>query len=231
MASKIDHKELQKRLKEDEVAVMFGELTSKIKHSYEQHGGMILMVIGVIALAYVAYYLYQQKSQSDFVAVQEQFAVANTLIQQENFEEAAQQFGVLLQDFPDADISPVARLLRADSLFQQGDYETALSEYQTALSKLNGADAFLAQVGVIQSLRSLDQSSEALAIVQEQLPKAHSDELKNQLRYLEGACYEDLGQDENALEAYQGIDSTSSWFSQARQRIEWLEAEAAEPIN
>lgn len=231
MSSKIDHKELQKRLKEDEVAVMIGELSKNTRSIVQQFGSLILMGLAVIIIAYVAYQMWQRKNDSDFVAVQEQFAVANTLMQQENYETAVQQYGKLLTDFPNSELSPIAHLLRADGYFKQEDYQNALSDYQAALGGLTGSDIALAQNGIIQSYRSLNQPAEALAVVQDALKNAKSDELRNQYLYLQGACYMDSGDNAKALESFSNIDSDSSWFSQARQHIEWLQAEAVSAIN
>lgn len=231
MSSKIDHKELQKRLKEDEVAVMIGELSKKTRSVFQQYGSSILMGIAVIVIAYVAYQLWERKTNFDNIAVQEQFAVANTLMQQENYENAAQQFGKLLTDFPNSELSPVAHLLRADSYYKQEDYENALNDYQAALGGLSNADKILAQCGIIQTYRSLNRPDDALSVVQNVLNEVSSDELKNQLYYLQGSSYMDKGDNANALESFNNIDSESSWFSQARLHIEWLQAEPVSAIN
>lgn len=231
MSSKIDHKELQKRLKEDEVAVMVGELSHKARSIFQQHGNTILLVIGLIIIGYIAYQLWQKKSNTDFVAVQNQFAAANALIVQENFDGAIQQFGALLNDFPNSGLSPVAYLLRADCYYQKDEYELALHDYQAALPGLSGGDVILAQTGLIQTYRSLNRQDDALGVVQSALNSAQSDELKNQLRYLEASCYKDKGDNAKALEVFHSMDTESSWFSQARQHIEWLEAEAVSSIN
>lgn len=231
MSSKIDHKEMQKRLKEDEVAMMVGELSQKTRTIFQQYGKMILLVIGVIVVGFVAYQLWQKKSDTDFIAVQNQFAAANSLMMQENFDGAIQQLDALLNDFPGSELSPVAHLLRADSHYKKEEYEKALSDYQAALPGLEGSDAVLAQTGLIQSFRSLNRPEEALTAAQNALNAAQSDELKNQLRYLVASCYEDKGDHAKALEVFYSIDTDSSWFSQARQHIEWLEAEAVSSIN
>lgn len=224
--SKIDHKELQKRLKEDELQVYLQEFNENARHFYENHGRQTLFAIGAVAIALIAWNLWSMKLQNDHTAAQASFAAGMALAEQEQFEPALEQFNTLLQSQPDSEVAPYARVMRGHCLVEMGEYDRALQEFQQALPEAaSEADAALIRLAIAQTHRSLGNPSAALNEIEALEQQADSDDFKQQLLYLKGACLEEMGDAEKAIETYSSIEDDSAWYGLAQERLEWLEAE------
>lgn len=232
--SKIDHKELQKRLKEDELSVYMSEFMHNAKVFLDRYGRPLGMGIAIVAVAFIAAMLWRQKVEADYTAAQLHFGNAVAFINEDNHEQALQELGVLLNDYSGSELAPSAHLMRGNSYFELGQFDQARREYEKVLPLLTGANKLAAQIALAQTLRSLGQPQEAMAVLDEIASAGElTGDMTDQLRYMRGGCYEDMDQPDKALETYREIEPGSGWYSLVRERIEWLEAEpaaAAEPL-
>ena len=232
MSAKIDHKELQRRLKEDELQVFWQEFTGNVRRFYNESGRQILIVIIVVLVAVVGWRLWSMKSAADFQAAQLTFATGVTLTQNQQYEPALEQFNSLLQKQPSASVATYAHLMRGHCFVKMEDYDRALTEYQQALSTAKSdADKELIRVSMAQTQRSLGKPAEALKEIEALEASASADEFKSYMAYLKGGCLEELGQADQAVEAYNSIPKDSVWKSFAMERLDWLEAKPVPPIQ
>lgn len=232
MSAKIDHKELQRRLKEDELQVFWQEFSGNARRFYEKSGRQMLFVIGAVLVAIIGWYLWSMKSAADFQAAQLTFATGVTLTQNEQYEPALEQFNSLLQNHPGASVTTYAHLMRGRCFVEMEDYERALQEYQQALSSAkSNADKELIRVAIVQTQRSLGESDAALKEIEALEAQTKANDFKYYLAYLKGGCYEELGQTDKAIEVYKSIDKDSIWNSFALERLDWLEAEPTAVIQ
>ncbi|MDP8245556.1 MAG: tetratricopeptide repeat protein [Candidatus Hinthialibacter antarcticus] len=232
MSAKIDHKELQRRLKEDELQVFWQQFIGNARRFYEKSGRQLLMGIGVVLVAIIGWYLWGMKASADFQAAQLTFATGVTLAQNEQYEPALEQFNSLLQSHPGASVTTYARLMRGRCFVELEDYDRALQEYQQALSSAkSNADKDLIRVAIVQAQRSLGNADAALKEIETLEANAKADDFTFYLAYLKGGCYEELDQTDKAIQAYQSISKDSVWNSFALERLDWLEAEATAPLQ
>lgn len=233
MSSKIDHKELQRRLKEDEVQVYIQELVENGRTFLDTYGAKIGFGLLVVLILSIGTYVWQSRQQSNFTLAQTYFANALTLIQfeQPQYEQAISELTRLIQEFPDARVTPLAFLQRANAHFNTGNLEQALTDYQTAAAQLPVREKIAATMGIIQTHRSLGNAQAALDTIASLEPTLQSDAMKNKILFLKGGVYQDMGDDANALSTYRSIDPDSSWYSFAQDQIRWLEASAVSSVN
>lgn len=230
-AAKIDHKELERRLKEDELAVYLGSAQERLRSIWDVHSRTLAAGFIIIALVVAGFYLWSVKSNTVIRESQLLFGNATILAQAQSYPQALDQLNRILQEYSGAEIVPAARVLKGDCHFQLKEYDQALNEYRAALRSLNAADAVPVRIAIVQTLRSSGQSEQAIQELDQLYQVAQSQALKEQILYLKGSCYEDLNQPEKALETYQSIDTESSWYSLAQGRIDWLEAQPVAAIN
>lgn len=232
MSAKIDHKELQRRLKEDELQVFWQEFTGNARQFYNESGRQILIGISVVLVAVIGWYLWNMKSSADFQAAQLTFATGVTLTQNQQYEPALEQFNSILQKHPSASVATYAHLMRGHCFVKMKEYDHALTEYQQALSSAKSdAEKELIRVSMAQTQRSLGKPAEALKEIEALDTNASADEFKAYMEYLKGGCLEELGQDEKAVEAYNSIPKDSVWKNFAMERLDWLEAKPVPPIQ
>jgi len=231
MSSKIDHKELQKRLKEDEVQVYLQEFKQNAQNFFEENGKQLLITVIIIAAVVIGVYFYQAQNEASFQERQLLLGNAVGHMQQEQYEQALTQINQLLENHPNSSIAPSAYIIQGEALIQTGQEDQALQAYQQAMDGLKDKGEIAARIGVIQSLRELGQTDAAIEHINEMMPVVKTAQLKNQLLFLKAGCYEDKNQPEQALETYREIPNDSSWYTMAVNRIQWLEAKPAEPIN
>ncbi len=229
--SKIDHKELQKRLKEDELTLYLREFIDNTRDFFEKYGKATTLTIALVVIISLGLYFWSMKSQNDFVESQILFGNATQLVQQDNHEIALQELNKLIDQYSGTEVTTFARILRAKCYFETGQYNMAVQDYQNALTQLSGVDAIPVRIALVQTYRSMGNTQQALQELETLEAEADSPFLEAQILYLRGGCYEDLDNSEKALETYKSIPRDSSWRDLARQRIDWLEAEAVEPIN
>lgn len=231
MRDKFDHKELQRRLKEDEIAVFFQEFSTNIKAIYEQYGRSIGMGILVVALVVCASYLWRAKTTADFNDSQVLFSSAAANIEKENYSEAVVNLDNVIQNYSGSHLVPAATVLRGDCYFHLEQYDMAEKDYRSAIPNLPAADAIPVRIALVQTYRSQDKFDEALAELDALEKDVKTHIAKDQIVYLKAGCYEDKNDIAQALELYKSIPSTSDFYRVARERIDWLEAKPVEAIN
>ncbi len=232
MSAKIDHKELQRRLKEDELQVFLQEFTANARNFYDTYGRQALFGVGAVLVAVIGWYLYSMKTEADFQTAQLTFATGVTLVQNEQYEPALEQFNSLLQSQPGASVTTYARLMRGHCFVEMEEYHRALQEYQQALaSAKSNSDKELIRVSIVQVQRSLGDTAAALTEIKALEAQAKADDFKYYLAFLKGGCYEEQGDTEKAIAAYSSIDKDSVWNSFALERLDWLQAEATPPLQ
>lgn len=230
-ASKIDHKELQRRLKEDELVHFFQEMRGNLNRIYQSYGRQVTLAIGLVAAIAIAIYFWRVKSDSDFLTSQQYYSNAVAFIQKDQYPQALNELNSLLKDYSGSKVAVMARVLRGDCFAKNGDYEMALSDYKAALSQLPAVDSLVVRFALIQTLRSLERTDEALAELDALEKRVRSPITKEQIIYLRGCCFEDKNEIDKALEAFKSISPKSNWYSLAVEKIAWLEAKPAEAIN
>ncbi|MDX9752428.1 MAG: tetratricopeptide repeat protein [bacterium] len=230
-APKIDHKELQKRLKEDEFQVYMQEMFFRLRDLWQEHGRMVLASVLVVIVAVSAYFIWKKNSETNYLLSQVTFASASALIQQDKASEALVQLDSFLDKYPNSPLAIPARVLRGNAYAKIGEYELAKQNFEAVLPLLTGVDKLLAQIAIAQACRSLQQPQEALNLLAAMEPGLTSDDMKSQIEFIKGGCYEDLGQKEQAIETYQRVSKDSSWFSLAQERVEWINAPVVPAIN
>jgi len=230
-SSKMDHRELQRRLKEDEVAMFFTEIKNKVKMLYTDYGRQTILVICLVVAVLLANHFWKAKKINDFEASQRLYSNAVAFVQQSQYQDAINDLGTLLDDYSSSQVSAIAMVMRGNCYAQIGEYDLALTDYQAVVSKIELEDSSMVRLSMVQTLRSLDKPDDALqelVIVEKQVK---SPVLQEQIFYLRGCCYEDKNDVDQALKAYKSIPSKSKLNTLASDRISILEAQAVAPIN
>ena len=230
-APKIDHKELQNRLKNDELVMYTQEFLYRAKELWAEYGRTILASAGVLVVLSAVFYLWNTKTANEFKESQLLFSNIASLVQQDKSDEALTMLDTFFDKYAGKALAAPARILRGSALSKKGQYDLALQDYQTAMASVSEAEKASLQIGIAQVYRSMgkpDQALQTLALVES---GKLTNEMKNMVAYMKAGCLEDSGQNDKALEAYKKIDSKSPWFSLSEERVEWLEAPAVKPIN
>ncbi|MGC9328750.1 MAG: tetratricopeptide repeat protein [Candidatus Hinthialibacter sp.] len=230
-SSKLDHKELQRRLKEDELAHFLDEFRDAAVNIYENYGRQVILGLGLIAVIAAAVYFWRVKSANDFAYSQQLYANAVAYLENDQPAEALGELNSLLNDYPSSQIAVLARVLRGDCYVKMGEFNNALTDYRQVLSHLDTEESLMVRFTIVQCLRSLVQTDEALKELDVIEQQAKSNIVKEQVVYLRGCCYEDKGDNAKALEIFKTIPPESRWYSLAMEKINWLEAEQVPAIN
>ena len=236
-APKIDHRELQSRLKNDELVMYTQEFMYRAKELWAEYGKSILASIGIVIVVSVVFFLWNAKAANDFKESQLMFSNIASLIQQDKNDEALTMLDNFFDRFSSTALAAPARILQGSAKAKKGQYEMALQDFQSALSGVSGAEKASLQVSIAQTNRSLGKPDQALQILDSIEPSLSAskikmvEDMKNMVAYMKAGCLEDLGQNDKALEAYKKIGSKSPWYSLAEERIDWLEAPSVKPVN
>ncbi len=230
-AHKVDHKELQRRLKEDELQVFFQEFIEKSRHIITNYGRQIVFAVIAIALIITAGYLWKVNGKTAYYNSQIRFGSANALLQQDNYVEALGELEELTKSYSGTDVALRGKILLASCYHKNQQYDLALETFQSVLPSLNELDKIPVQLAMVQTLRSLNKPEQGLNELESLESKVKTDELKEQILYLKAGCYEDLNAIDKAIETYKSISSDSPWRMLANQKIEWLEAKPVGVIN
>ncbi|MBN2327533.1 MAG: tetratricopeptide repeat protein [Candidatus Omnitrophica bacterium] len=230
-ASKMDHKEFQRRLKEDELAHFLDEFRSAAVNLYENYGRQIVLGLSLIAVIMAAGYFWRVKSSNDFAYSQQLYSNAVAYSENDQHAEALTELNSLLDDYPNSQVAVLARVLRGDCYVKMGEFNNALNDYRQALPLLKTEESLMVRFAIVQSLRSLVQPDEALRELDVIEQQAKSPIVKEQVAYLRGCCYEDKGENAKAVEIFKTIPPESRWYNLAIEKINWLEAEPVPAIN
>ncbi len=231
MRDKVDHKDLQRRLKEDEVAVFLQEFIANAKDFYENYGRLIGVGIIAIALAAAAAYLWQQKNATDFNESQILFSTATANIENEDYAEAVKNLDLVIQNYSGTPLATSAKLLRGDCYFHLEQYQMSENDYLDIIPALSKADALPVRIALVQTYRSQDKFDAAIQELETLEQSLSTTIAKEQIVFLQAKCYEDKNDSAKALERYKSIPSTSNFYRIAGERIAWLEAEPAGAID
>lgn len=230
-ASKMDHKELQRRLKEDEIAHFFQEMRDGFSHTYQEYGRQLTLIVALVVVVAIGAYFWRMNSANNFQASQQLYSNAVAYVQQNEHSNALTELNTLLKDYSGSKVAVMARVLRADCYAQAGNYDLALTDYQSAVNQLSAEDALVVRFAIVQTLRSLDRADDALRELDAVAKQAKSPVVNEQVQYLQGCCYEDKNETDKALEAFKSVPVKSRWYSLAIEKIQWLEAQPVAPIN
>ncbi|MEW6236749.1 MAG: tetratricopeptide repeat protein [Candidatus Omnitrophota bacterium] len=229
--SKIDRKELQRRLKEDELTVFLQEFYENARVFFSQYGKMLGLTLLLIIVVGLAGYFWRTKSTSDFNEAQILFGNGAAFITQGQYEEALGEYNKLLESYPNQKIAKLTLVQRGNCYFKINKYAEALNDYKAALPGLELSEAISVRIAMVQTFRSLGQFNEAITELDGIEKEAQSNSLKQYLLFLKGGCYEDMDQPEKALDSYRAIPADSAYYMQALERIEWLETKPVGAIN
>jgi len=229
--SKLDHKDLQRRLKEDELSLFVEESREKFLYVWSVYGRQIGLAAALLAVVLAAVYFWRVRSANEYESAQLLYGNATAWIEQNKTDQALQELDTLLKDFPGSKVAPLGYVLRGDLRAHAGDYTNALNDYLAALPRLPKEEALPVRVALIQTYRSLGKTDEALRELESLEKEAKSQSMKYQLTYLKGGIYEDKNDPAQALQCYKSIPTESEWYSLALDRVRWLEAEPAGAIN
>lgn len=233
MSSKIDHKELQKRLKEDEVQVYLQEFLTNARRFYEDYGRQILFSVLLIAAILLGGYWYRTSQANQFQSAQLLFsnAVGNLQQQEPNYERAITHLDQLVSEYPNLEVTQLGVVLRGNCYFNMGNYQQALLDYERVVDDLSPDEEIPTRIAMVQAYRSVDEPQKAMEQLDLLEGRAQSESMKHQIVYLRGSCLMDLGRNEEAAEVFASIPTDSPWYGLAQDHLLWLQAEAAEPIN
>ncbi|MBI1390842.1 MAG: tetratricopeptide repeat protein [bacterium] len=231
-ASKLDHKELQRRLKEDDLQVHLQEFIENARTFFEQYGKNLMIGIAVVAVVAAAGFYYKVQSKADYELAQLTFANGMSLLNQDQYDQALEKFNSVLREHAGSQVAVQAHLMRGNCFYNMKRYDESLKEYQDALNAVKTPEEKnLIELAMIQAYRSLGQPENALKEVDALMASAKTDELKNQVLYLKGGCLEDLGRTDEAVQAYESIAQDSPWLNFALERLEWLKAQPVKAIQ
>lgn len=230
-ASKIDHKELQRRLKEDELSVYLQEFMQSLKRFYDQWGYQTGIVLIAIAAVIIVYSVWTRKSEQNYQEAQMRYATAQTFMQQKEYEQALAELNSIVNQYSGMEISTMAKVLRGTCYAQQGLYDQAIQDFVSAKASLSGDASIPVRFALVQVYRSTGQVDLALNELEQIEAISKSETVKQQVVFLRASCYEDQNQIDKAIELYESIPVESSWYSVANDRLQWLKAEPVKPIN
>jgi len=229
---RIHRKELQKKLKEDEVAVFFSDMRDSISEYMEKYGRLTFWAVIVVVLIVGLVTLFRWKQRDNFIRAQETYTAATAQIGGDDYIAAQSTLSELIDQFGGGEMSTAAYALRGYANHHQRDYTAALNDYQTALSQTNDKPTQHAlRIAIAQCYRSMGQPEEAVREIEDVLSAVESQSFKDQATFLLAQCKEDLNQPEQALALYKQISEDSTYRMMARQRIVWLESKPASAIN
>lgn len=233
MSSKIDHKELQRRLKEDEFQVYLQEARQGLRRIADEYGRTIGVGILIVVIASVGFYFWNQKTRGDFEASQLLFsnAIGYMQLADAQYGQAITELNELIRNYPDAQVTKLGYVLRGNAHFSLGAFQQALQDYQQVIDRLGPAEEIPTRIAMAQAYRSLEQPQAALQQLELLEARVSAKEIREQILYLKGGCYYEMDDAERASEAFKSIPPDSSWYSFAQEQLLWLEAEAAPPIN
>ncbi|MFB3788157.1 MAG: tetratricopeptide repeat protein [bacterium] len=229
--SKLDHKDLQRRLKEDELSLFVEESRERILYIWNTYGRQIGLAAALVIVVVAAVYFWRIRTANEYESAQLLYGNATAWIGQNKTSEALKELDTLLKDYPSAEVATLGYVLRADQRARAGDYTNALNDYLAALPRLPKEEALPVRIALIQTYRSLGKTDEAQRELESLEKEAKSLSMKYQLTYLKGGIYEDKNDPAKALECYKSIPTDSEWYSLALDRVRWLEAEAVGAIN
>ncbi|HOL94172.1 MAG TPA: tetratricopeptide repeat protein [bacterium] len=231
--SKMDHKDLQRRLKEDELSLFLEESREKLEYLWTTYGRKIGLAAAFVAVAVAAMYFWRVRSAADYESAQLLYGNATAWIEQNQYDLALQELDKLLKEHPRSPVAALGYVLRGDLRARMGDYTNAMNDYIAALPKLPKGEAIQSRITIalIQTYRSLGRTDDALRELESLEKTVKSPSMKNQIAYLKGGVYEDKNDPAKALECYKSVPMESEWYSLALERVRWLEAEAVGAIN
>ncbi len=229
---RIHRKELQKKLKEDEVAVFFSDIRDSFSEYMEKYGRLTFWGVVVVVLVVGLVTLFQWKQHDDFVRAQETYTAATAQIADSDYVAAESTLTELIEQFGGQEMTAAAYALRGYANHQQRNYAAALNDYQTAIDRIDDpATRYTLRIAVAQCYRSMEQPQDAVAELESLRSEVDVPAMKDEINFLLAQCKEDLNQPQQALALYQEISKESTYRMMARERISWLETEPVSAIN
>lgn len=239
----LSKKELQKRLEEDEVAVLLETLQKRSIELWTEHGRTVVLSVVVLVCAVLIGWAYKAKSTSDFAAQQSLLSEALQELQvaqrnapqglpaDENYESAIRTLDELLANHGSSSIGATANLLRGYCALQTGSAEEAHGYLKRGVAKVSDpALKALFTFALVQtsSAGGTENSVTQLRSLQESL---NDGLMKVMATFFLARAEERAGNEKAALELYQSIPADSSWNMMAERYVRWLEAEPLPPLN
>jgi len=229
---RIHQKELKKRLKEDEVALFFEDIRDSIRHYAEKYGRVTFWTVIGLCLLFGVTFLWRWKQSTDFLAAQEIYSTAATLVDRGDYGSAETTLTELIERFSGQDCVSAAYVLRGFARHKQKNYDGAFADYQTALQIVKDLPTrYSIRLALAQVHRSQGDIQTAITELESLRSEVDTPEMRDQVTFLLAQCKEDLNQPEEALALYEEIPKDSNYRSQALNRITWLKTQPAPPIN
>jgi hypothetical protein len=214
MGKKISNKEVRRRMKMNELV--------EAEHWLVEHKQKITTALIVIAVVAAGYYFYSDYRQKKMINSLNQYNQALRTAGQQNTDEALLFAEEVIKDYPSTPAYPLALLLKADLLYEQGKNEQALEVYEQAA---RSRKAELAPAGLIgaaicqENLGNFDESEKKFKQVLSGFPNSG---FENRARVYLAMMYERNDRTEDAVRLYEAVPEDSAWHEQVQLRLEWL---------
>ncbi|HOJ61225.1 MAG TPA: hypothetical protein PK878_13150, partial [bacterium] len=118
--SKMDHKDLQRRLKEDELSLFLEESREKLEYLWTTYGRKIGLAAAFVAVAVAAMYFWRVRSAADYESAQLLYGNATAWIEQNQYDLALQELDKLLKEHPRSPVAALGYVLRRDLRARMG---------------------------------------------------------------------------------------------------------------
>jgi predicted negative regulator of RcsB-dependent stress response len=224
----IKHKELVRRMKEDELAVGVERVGSWWERIVVPNKGRLIALLLVLAVAWTGVTLFRSQMHRRAMDAQQQYQEAAKAMVEGKLDAANAAVESVLLDGSNTPAGHLARISEADILYSQGKYTQASEIYQELLTTAPEPMRSMVKLSLAFSYESLQQWTKALQLYQE-LEAAcveNKDEPAARALYLfcMGRVATAMGDREQAAKFYNDVPKETFWSAQAIQNAEQLNA-------
>lgn len=211
---------VERQAKQDEV------LESGL-HYYEwtaSHFKWILAVAVVIFLAWGVYYGIETTRTSSLETSEQLLAEAQEFRQSEQTEQMQAALNSLFTEYSNTRAARYGHALMGEHYMEQDQYAQAREQFQIALDGATPSEKAHFSISVAKTWESEGDHEQAVGVYRNALNSWPDTVWEDALRFHLAQALERIGEDEEALEQYKAIAADSSWYVEAKSRIDWLEA-------
>ncbi len=185
----------------------------------KENGLSILIGVGLAVAMFVGFSAYRNYRQSQEVTASSQLFNSR----------AAEQFQMVVDQFPKTAAAPLAQLTLAGEYFDQGQFELALNAFSTFSQKFPEHDMKLAaELGQLQCLEALTRYDEALDGYAKFIESNKGRYLETAAVFGRGRCLEQLGRWKEARATYEDFllaDPKGRWAGRAEYALQFVDKE------